>query len=377
MTTKVSIVLDLGFGDSGKGVTVDYLARANPQESLVIRFSGGHQVGHTIQVGDFVHTFSNFGSGTLRGVPTYYTKYTTIFPPGILREYEHIKQFNPRLIFDPLTMVTTPYDIAFNRSREKLLKHGSCGVGFGATIDRNLEGVKLFVKDMAYSWVFRQKLQAIKDYYQQKTHNTELEEGFKEEIKHIDDSTFIELNQQCSQIYSVENFVTVKNRYGHLIFEGSQGIMLDQEHGIFPHVTRSSTTSQNAWAIINQYSVTPEKIDIYYVTRCYQTRHGNGPMSNHKKIELQNNEMEANQHNQYQGAFRIAELDVDLLKYALSSDVSYHGTDQINKILVVTCLDQRPKFELDKLLSGLSTDFEQVYINNSPEGMMTIIRQRV
>ena len=373
MTTKVSIVLDLGFGDSGKGVTVDYLAKVNPQESLVIRFSGGHQVGHTIQVGDFVHTFSNFGSGTLRGVPTYYSQYTTMFPPGILMEYQQIKQFNPRLIFAPLTMVTTAYDIAFNRSREKLLQHGSCGVGFGATIDRNLDGVKLFVKDMANAWVFKQKLQAIKDYYQQKTHNTQLEQGFKEEINNIDDSTFIELSQQCSQLYSVENFVTVKSRYQHLIFEGSQGIMLDQEHGIFPHVTRSSTTSQNAFEIINQSSVIAKEIDIYYVTRCYQTRHGNGPMSNNQKIELKNNETEANQNNKYQGAFRIAELDVELLNYALSSDSPYHGSHQVNNILVVTCLDQRPSFQLHKLLSGLSIDFDKVYTNNSPQGTIKII----
>ena len=369
MTTKVSIVLDLGFGDSGKGVTVDYLASRNPQESLVVRFSGGHQVGHTVQVGDFIHTFSNFGAGTLRGVPSYYTKYTTMFPPGILMEYPQIKQFNPHLIFEPLTMVTTVYDIAFNRARERLLQHGSCGVGFGATIDRNLDGVKLFVKDMSSGWVFQEKLRAIKHYYLEKTSGTQLYAGFSEEIKNICDSTFMQLSQECAKLYSVENFVSVKSCYQHLIFEGSQGIMLDQEHGIFPHVTRSSTTSKNAVKMLDEFSVTTNEIDIYYVTRCYQTRHGNGPMSNNQSVVLQNKETEANQQNQYQGEFRLAELDCELLNYALSCDVPYHGNRNMNKILMVTCLDQRPEFDLDRMLMKLSIRFHQVYKNYSPQGL--------
>lgn len=366
MVIKVSIVVDLGFGDSGKGVTVDYLAQDNPQESLVVRFSGGHQVGHTVKVGDFIHTFSNFGAGTLRGIPTYYTKHTTIFPPAIAMEYEEIKQFNPRLIFNPLVMVTTPYDIAFNQVRERLLQHGSCGVGFAATIDRNIDGVKLFVKDMSNAWVFKEKLKSIKNYYLSKTHNIDLHKAFKEEVENLDDSSFMELSQECSKLYSLDNFINLKDLYKHIIFEGSQGIMLDQEHGIFPHVTRSSTTSKNALEVLENSSVKVNEIDIYYVTRCYQTRHGNGPMSNDKKVKLQNNEMEANQYNQYQGAFRVAELDVELLNYALISDEIYHENYNINKILVITCLDQRSDFDLEKVLTQLSNSFSKVYQNFAP-----------
>jgi adenylosuccinate synthase len=363
---EISIVLDLGFGDSGKGVTVDYLAQHNPKESLVVRFSGGHQVGHTVKVGEFIHSFSNFGAGTLRGIPTYYTKHTTIFPPAIVIEYQQIKQFAPHLIFDPLVMVTTPYDIAFNRVREKLLQHGSCGVGFAATIDRNLDGVKLFVKDLANAWVFQKKLEAVKNYYLSKTYNTNLDNAFREEAEKLDDSKFMELSQECSQLYSLDNFTNLKGLYKHIIFEGSQGIMLDQEHGIFPYVTRSSTTSKNALEVLEDASVTVNKIDIYYVTRCYQTRHGNGPMSNHTSVKLQNNETEMNQDNQYQGAFRVAELDVELLKYALSCDLIYHTTQNINKILVITCLDQRPDFDLESLLQQLKNYFYKVYLNFSP-----------
>jgi adenylosuccinate synthase len=59
------------------------------------------------------------------------------------------------------------------------------------------------------------------------------------------------------------------------IFEGAQGILLDQTFGNKPNITKSNTTSQNALNILrrNHIHVTPE---IYYVTRAYQTRHGGG-----------------------------------------------------------------------------------------------------
>lgn len=67
----ISIVLGTFFGDEGKGQTVHNLCNkyiGKRESVLVVRFSGGHQVGHTVKHGDMMHTFSNFGSGTLLGV---------------------------------------------------------------------------------------------------------------------------------------------------------------------------------------------------------------------------------------------------------------------------------------------------------------------
>jgi adenylosuccinate synthase len=46
---KAQIVIGLGFGDEGKGITTDFLAQQNP-ESVVIRFSGGQQAAHTVMM---------------------------------------------------------------------------------------------------------------------------------------------------------------------------------------------------------------------------------------------------------------------------------------------------------------------------------------
>ncbi|HSY75885.1 MAG TPA: adenylosuccinate synthetase, partial [Bacteroidia bacterium] len=68
---KVSIVVGLGYGDESKGSTTAFLCQqgSNP---LVIRYCGGHQAGHTVIYSGKRHVFSNFGSGTLQGAPTYW-----------------------------------------------------------------------------------------------------------------------------------------------------------------------------------------------------------------------------------------------------------------------------------------------------------------
>ena len=84
---KYSVVLGIGFGDEGKGITTDYLChhilRQEGLAPMVVRFSGGHQAGHTVYVKEssesiIKHIFSSFGSGTLRGCPTYLSQFCTV-----------------------------------------------------------------------------------------------------------------------------------------------------------------------------------------------------------------------------------------------------------------------------------------------------------
>jgi adenylosuccinate synthase len=137
------------------------------------------------------------------------------------------------------------------------------------------------------------------------------------------------------------------HRFDDFVFEGSQGILLDMDHGIFPNVTYANTTSKNAW----KYAV--GDVDVYYVTRCYQTRHGEGWMSNENEkdeyddgsnVKLVNNSEEINKFNNWQRDFRIGELDCDMIKHAINVDKCYHPRHIPKTHLVVTCLDQRPDF---------------------------------
>jgi adenylosuccinate synthase len=89
---NAKIVVGLGFGDEGKGITTDWLCSQN-QKSIVIRFSGGQQAGHTVMIGDDKkHIHSNYGSGTLRGVPSYFSEHCSIYLPTLWTETEKTKR---------------------------------------------------------------------------------------------------------------------------------------------------------------------------------------------------------------------------------------------------------------------------------------------
>jgi len=133
-------VIGLGFGDEGKGMVTSYLSSYynNP---LVVRYSGGHQAGHTVVHEGVKHTFANFGSGTLQGCPTYWSEYCTVEPVGLLKELSVLvdkmgDDFDMKLYIHNECPVTTPFDIFHNQKLEKEKIHGSCGVGFGDTLER-------------------------------------------------------------------------------------------------------------------------------------------------------------------------------------------------------------------------------------------------
>lgn len=366
---KCSLVIDLGFGDAGKGLTTDFLASQDPKNSLVVRFSGGHQVGHTVSTKELTHTFSNFGSGTLLTVPTYYSEHTTLFPPATEIEGAFLKAYQPKLYFHPLAMITTMYDIAFNRALEKQQNHGSCGLGFGTTIARNKEEVYFYATDLQFEWVVKQRLTSIKKYYETKLKSQpeDVQEYYKEELKEYNDHDFSESCLQIRPLYSITSLSNLASSFSHFIFEGSQGILLDTQHGFYPHTTWSNTTSKNAIELIKAHLSDSITIEIYYITRCYQTRHGNGPMSNTAKVTLQNNEEEANVTNEFQGVFRTQALDPELINFALSCDAIHHQNFAINKHLLISCLDQLPSFDYQNFIRKIDFKFEKTYGSYGPK----------
>ena len=371
------IIVDLGFGDCGKGLAVDHQVAADPDRSLVIRFSGGHQVGHTVCRGGVRHTFSNFGSGTLLGVPTYYLPITTVFPPSMLIEAESLGKISPKVFLDPLVMVTTPWDIALNRARERCKNHGSCGVGFGTTVERHLAGVALHAKDLVSPWVARQKLKAVAAFSADRAMGTEYQDAYLKESAHLDGEAFL---RDCAkaldefvEIATTDELPTSRDRW---VMEGSQGIMLDQVHGLFPHVTRANTTSENAFEFLRERGrIAGGPVTVRYVSRCYQNRHGNGPMSDEREIPLVHNEAEANGSNRWQGSFRVGELDPELLNYALETDRIFHSGFDVRRELVITCLDQRPGFDVGALVASLRTRFDAIWESRGPSAATLSLRE--
>jgi adenylosuccinate synthase len=343
---KVSIILGLQFGDEGKGATVSYLAKQSPK-SLIIRFNGGHQVGHTVVFSDeHRHIFSNFGSGSFQGAHTYWSEYCTVNPIGVYKESLVLNNIgvNPVNIYNSNAMVTTPFDIFKNHKLEKVNNHGSVGVGFGTTIQRNEDYFHLYVRDLLFPKIRDAKLKLIQDnYYNYNYDNIEVNLNFK--LKKAVDDFIIACDNLVKNYIIVENLdiLISSKKYDNYIFEGGQGILLDQNYGFFPNVTRSNTTSKNALEIIKN-SILKDifNIQTYYITRAYQTRHGNGFMTNEEldNSYIINNPLETNVNGGFQGDFRKSVLDIELLKYAFCCDC--HHNMYSNKNIVVTCLDQVP-----------------------------------
>ncbi len=147
------------------------------------------------------------------------------------------------------------------------------------------------------------------------------------------------------------------------IYEGSQGLLLDQDIGFFPHVTRSNVGRKRLDKFIYHYD------EIWYVTRAYQTRHGHGPMTNEQHpLTLVNDEDETCVLNDHQGEFRKTILDLDLLNYALEQDRKGSRKIQV-EYLVITCLDQMTDWRFTQTGNVFQCEDEKGFISAIVSGL--------
>jgi len=336
----INVILDAGFGDAGKGITTDMVCnklgkKDSTKEIINVRFSGGPQAGHTVYVGDKMHIFSSFGSGSFRkNVTTYLLPSALMDPICVYNEFQVLKEkgVTPKLVVHPDVPVITPYDVFDNRACETTLKNGSCGRGIRATYKRNETKYSLKARDLKYPKILQLRLSSIKNGYYANHPELKMDDFFNAvsfflenfEIKELD---FEKLNCQ-------------------VVYEGSQGLLLDRYLGFYPNTTPSRTGLQALKEIeeipdkggygTTRYGCRTYGVDVYLVTRAYQTRHGNGFMTNEDRgHNIMDNPYEINHFNKYQGEFRKTILDLDLLEYAISS----HGLNPEICHLVITHLD--------------------------------------
>ena len=321
----INIVVGAGYGDEGKGHTVADLIEDGADPNIVIRFNGGQQAGHTVVKDGYRHVFSNFGAGTMHNIPTYWSEYCTIDLAGMRTEYELLVKngYKPVLYIDPLCKVTTIFDMLKNRS---FLAHGTVGVGFGTTIERNLT-MQFHAIDLMYDFVAVKKFELVREFYQYPV-------GQKDYDDFFDDLMWF---RDCPDIKIWQDDFEFENP----IFEGAQGVLLDEAHGFFPHVTRSKTTAFNAFNLIDAFELDCDNITVNYVTRAYHTRHGNGPFHETGELKLRDDVVESNQLNDYQGIFKKDILDLDLVRFAITTGtLDLRDHDHYHHLnIVLTCVD--------------------------------------
>lgn len=341
----VHVVIGSGYGDEGKGMWTDYLVRKN-SKSLVVRANGGAQVGHTVVRGGKRFVFSHLGSGTLHGAPTLYSKFAVVNPLVFFNEVDGRHRGLDFTVFvDPESPVTTPYDMMLNQALEVGRgdkRHGSTGIGFGVTLERMEDGVSLLYQDLSGDKdVLVKKLDKICNW----CWNQMPESGMVEPFKSIFKSNHDAFISEC------DRFLTKTHRwhgefedYDNLVFENGQGLRLDQEYGDFPYVTRSNTGFRNIGKILKNLKLFGKvDTDVYYLSRCYTTRHGAGSLRyTMDPLPGINFNDPTNRPNEFQGAMRVAPIDFCAIDEALKWDSASHPHNAI-VFKVVTCCDHLDK----------------------------------
>lgn len=331
------VTFGMGFGDEGKGACVDYLSRqyigCNP---LVVRYTGGSQCGHAVVLPDGrSHIFSQFGSGTLAGVDTYLGPHMIINPIYMWREANHLKELGitdpyKMLYIHPHSLIATKYHIAMDQALS--YKNHTCGHGIGVTrqywINYGLDAITyndLFDKNvLLYKLdLLRNRMLADINTRMSKAQyplgtidSTEKQKAFSFAIDSLSISPYIVAHELFSQLkISRDRMISELPHNDVCIFEGAQGVLLDEWVGFNPYTTWSTVTSDYADSLIQQCNSDATVVKIG-CTRPYMTRHGFGPFPTYCS-DLSFNEPH-NPFNDYQGDFKYGHLDLVLLKYAQS-----------------------------------------------------------
>lgn len=332
---RAYIVTDLGFGDSNKGATVDFLARRYPAK-LVIRANGGCQAGHNVMLDDGTsHTFSQFGSATfVPGVQTHLSQFMVVHPRAMEIEATYLQRKGvqdpmSRVSIDARALIITPFHQSLNRMLEisrGASSHGTCGAGVGQTVgdayDYPEDAVRMV--DLLDTWVLRAKLLRIQDRkvaearalpQGQHTHDPK----FLEEMTAL---TFLDIDWFVQDMKAFvrktrmvdDSFLKDQiNTDGVVIFEGAQGVLLDEWHGFHPHTTYSHTTHDNPLSILRDTGYNGE-VKRLGLLRSYLTRHGQGPFPT-EDTTLRHPEIH-NSPKSWQGSFRQGHFDGVLARYA-------------------------------------------------------------
>lgn len=329
---RARVVIGACYGDEGKGLVTDYLC---DRAGVVVRFNGGAQAGHTVVTPEGVrHVHHHFGSGTLRGVPTFLSRFFAVNPIMFAKELDELKTklTEPPMVFaDPQCRVTTFADMIINQRKEDkrgLKRHGSVGLGLHETMQRSQ--VPSMLITMADLWnnkpKLRDKLAESCDKWARYRTGSPIENADKLIDQFLKGCALFAEYVHPAGIGQCKNLDPV--------FEGAQGLLLDQDNkDAWPHVTHSKTGLHNAKILCDQLGMRPQDITAYYVSRTYLTRHGAGPLPGENKMMQFDDD--TNLPHPYQGHLRFAPMDYDALYERIAED-----TGNVPFKLVLTHCDQ-------------------------------------
>lgn len=339
MVKNIKVVIGANFGDEGKGLMTDYFchqAALRGENCIVVCHNGGAQRGHTVDTPEGLHhVFHHFGSGTFAGADTYFAEEFILNPILFRQEWEELKmlEYTPTVYLNPLCRVTTPFDMIINQILEESRsnrRHGSCGMGIFETVKRYEEiyGYPAWVLLEDYDNQNKESIEAIRNTYLPKRFNElkiQPDKEWKEIINHdgLIDQFLEDLEFMASHV-TICGGINALEKYKNIVFEGGQGLLLDQNNEeYFPHLTPSNTGLKNPEEMIKRL-FPDSNVEVCYVTRPYLTRHGAGRIDNECHKEEISPDMEdlTNVPNPHQGTLRYGKMDFSELARRVHEDFS-------------------------------------------------------
>jgi adenylosuccinate synthase len=314
------VVVGAQWGDEGKGKVVDVLSA---HFDIVARYQGGHNAGHTIVVDGKKFVFQLVPSGILReGCRAIIGPGVVLDPAALIKELESLESagIDPqgRLFISNRTQLIFPHHRELEKAAEAALgehKIGTTARGIGPAYEDKMGRRGLRVCDLMDAERFRTKLTRLLDHKSALAHalygNADIEtktvletyNGYAERLR-----PFV--------VDAAQMLGRARDEGKRTLCEGAQGTMLDIDHGTYPFVTSSSSTSGGATVGLG---IPPIAItSVLGVTQAYTTRVGSGPFAS--EIEGEQAETLRDRGNEY-GAVtgrprRCGWLDLMVLRYS-------------------------------------------------------------
>ena len=280
-------VIGAQWGDEGKGKIVDWLSE---RADVVVRFQGGHNAGHTLQVGNQTYKLSLLPSGVVRGKLSIIGNGVVVDPWALLDEIDRLRAQGVAVNPDVLRVAdNAALILPLHRQLDQALEEarganriGTTGRGIGPAYEDKVARRAVRMCDLWDREALETRVDQLLFHHNALLRGLGAEEIDRERLI----GALIDVAPRIRPyIETIWRRLDEARRSGRrILFEGAQGVMLDVDHGTYPYVTSSNTV---AGQVAVGAGVGPGTIGyVLGITKAYTTRVGSGPFPTEQNNEV-------------------------------------------------------------------------------------------
>jgi adenylosuccinate synthase len=275
--SRVVVVVGAQWGDEGKGKLVDVLAE---RADWVVRYQGGANAGHTVDLGHQSFVLHQIPSGILHpGVRCAIGNGVVLDPDTLFEEIDGLVKagidVEGRLYVSERAHLVLPYHKMVDAASASSKAIGTTGRGIGPAYEDKVARRGVRVLELRHP-------ERLREVVEKGAENARSRLARSGSDKTVDvDAVIAQLERLARRLLPLAEDVSLMvhramKADAAILLEGAQGSLLDIDHGTYPYVTSSNTTAGGAAIGIG---IGPNEIDrVLGVVKAYTTRVGNGPL---------------------------------------------------------------------------------------------------